>query len=110
MSTTHSSENSVNVEIPLKSITDENINISQYSEFRFYEKFCFKDDADIYPSEPRRWLGISHRKGRLTCYHILTQTGKGISRSTVQWVTNLELSPDEAKETLLSLIQKLTKG
>ena len=92
MSTTHSSENSVNVEIPLKNITDENINISQYSEFRFYEKFSFKDDADIYPSEPRRWLGISHRKGRLTCYHILTQTGKVISRLVTHCTVDLDIT------------------
>ena len=35
------------------------------------------------------------------CYHILTQTGKVISRYTVQRVSNIELSTDEVKETFV---------
>ena len=35
------------------------------------------------------------------CYHILSQTGKVISISTEHWITNIELSPDEAKETFV---------
>ena len=38
----------------------------------------------------------------MICYHILTQTGKVISISTVQQVTNLELSTDEVKETFVN--------
>ena len=48
---------------------------------------------------PGRWLGVSHRTGRLMCYHILNQNGKVISRSTVQRVTNLELQDDLVKDT-----------
>ena len=48
--------------------------------------------AGLSTSEPGRWLGIPHWTGRLICYHIITQTGKGISRSMVQRVTNIELS------------------
>ena len=36
------------------------------------------------------------------CYHILTQTGKVISRSLVHWITNLELSNDKVKETFVN--------
>ena len=35
------------------------------------------------------------------CYHILTQTGKVISRSMVQRFTNIELSTDEFKENFV---------
>ena len=35
------------------------------------------------------------------CYHILTHTGKVISRSMVHQVTNLELYTDEFKETFV---------
>ena len=60
---------------------------------------CFKDNDGLSTNESGRWLGISHYTGGLICYHILTQTGKVISRSTVQRVTNLELSTYEVKET-----------
>ena len=35
------------------------------------------------------------------CYHKLTQTGKVIFRSTLQKVTNTELSTDELKESFM---------
>ena len=101
MSMTHSSEKSVNGGIPLRNVTGETVDISKYLDFGFYEKFWFKDNSGLSPSEPGRWLGISHQTGRLMCYHILAQTGKVISRSIVQRVTNLKLSTDEVKETFL---------
>ena len=94
MSMTHYSENSFNGGIPLKNLTGETVDISEYLDFGFYEKLWLKDNAGLSTSEPGRWLGISHLTGRLMCYHILTQTGKLISRSTVQRVTDIELSTD----------------
>ena len=70
-------------------MTGKTVDISEYLDSGFYDKFWFKDTSGISPSEYGRWLGISHRTGRLMCYHILTQTGKVISRSTVQQVTNI---------------------
>ena len=75
-------------------MTGETVDISEYLDFGFYEKVWLKDNAGLSTSEPGRWLGISHLTGRLMCYHILTQTGKLISRSTVQRVTDIELSTD----------------
>jgi hypothetical protein len=51
------------------------------------------------PQQPGRWLGISSRTGRLMCYHILTQKGTIVSRSTVQRVTNLEQSTARVNDT-----------
>ena len=82
-------------------MTGETIDISEYLDFVFYEKFEFKDNSSISPSYPGKWLGISHQIGRLVCYHILTQIGKVLSRSTVKWVKNIELSTDEVKETFV---------
>ena len=49
-----------------------------------------------------RWLGVSHRTGRLMCYHALTQKGTVImSRSTVQRVTNLEQTAASVKDTFM---------
>ena len=101
MSKTNCSENSANGGIPLKNVTDEIDDISEYLEFYFYEKLWFKGNADISPSEPGRCLGISHRTGSLMCYYILTQTGTAISRSTLQRVTNIYLSTDEVKEAFV---------
>ena len=41
------------------------------------------------------------------CYHIITQTGEVISRSTVHRVTNLELSTDEVKETFVKFYAEI---
>ena len=99
MSINHSSDNVVNGGIPHINVTNETIDVSEYIESVFYDKVCFKDNDGLSLSEHGRWLGILHRKGRLICYHILTQTWKVISRSMVQQVTNIELSTDEVKET-----------
>ena len=37
-----------------------------------------------------RWLGVSHKVGQLMSYWILANTGKVISCTTVQRLTNLE--------------------
>ena len=75
-------------------MTVKTVDISKYLDFGFYDKVWFKDDAGISPSEPGIYLVISHRKGRLICYHILTHTGKVISRSVVLRVRNIVLSTD----------------
>ena len=94
ISITHFLENSVNGGIPLTNVTRKTVDISKYLDFGFYEKLWFKYNDSLSPIEPGRWLGISHRTGRLMCYHILTQTGKFIPRSMVQRVTNIEMSTD----------------
>eukprot|EP00957_Ditylum_brightwellii_P121217 9244363-Ditylum_brightwellii.AAC.1 len=62
----------------------ETVNISEFLDFGFYYKVWFKDNAGLSPQEPGKWLGVSHCTGRLLSYHILTQRGTVVSRSTVQ--------------------------
>ena len=95
------SANSVNIGIPLTNMTSKNVDISEHLGFGLYERFWCKDNYGLYPSETVSWLGISHQTGTLLCYCILTQTGKCISRSTVQQVTNIELYTDEVKESFV---------
>ena len=97
ISMTHSSETCVNGEIHLTNVTGKTLDIYEYLEFDFYEKVWFKYNAGLFPSEPGRWFSISHRTGSLMCFHILTETGKFISRIMVRRVTNIELSTDELK-------------
>ena len=59
-SKTHSSANSVNGVITLTNVTNKTVDISKYLEFVFYDKVWLKDNACQCPSEPGRWLGISH--------------------------------------------------
>ena len=95
--------NSFNGGTPLTNVTGDNVDISKYLDFGFYEKVCFKDNTGLSPSEHGRWLGLSHQKGRFMCYHILIHTDKVISRSTVQRVTNIDLSTNEVKEIYLKI-------
>ena len=101
MSVTHSAAGEINGCVPLTKVTGETTNISEYLDFGFYDPVWFKDNAGLSPAEPGRWLGISHRTGRLMCNNILTQRGTVISRSTVQRVTNLEMNTREVKETFV---------
>ena len=98
MSMTHSSAGNLTGYIPLEGVTGKTPDISEYLDFGFYDKVWYKDNAGLGETMPRRWLGVSHRTGRLMCYHILNQNGKVISRSTVQRVTNLELQDDLVKD------------
>ena len=97
-SLTYSSAGSLNGQIPLTNVTGETPDISEYLDFGFYDAVWFKDNAGLSPNEPGRWLGISHRTGRNMCFHVLTQRGTVISRSTVQRVTNLEMSTSSVKD------------
>ena len=72
MSMNHSSENKVNGGIPLTNVAGKTVDTSKYLDFGFYDKFWFKDNSGLSPSEPGRCLGISHQKRMLMCYHILT--------------------------------------
>jgi hypothetical protein len=65
--------------IPLSKVTGETCDISEYLDFGFYNQVWYKDNAGLSPAEPARWLGISHRTGRLMSYFVLTQRGTVIS-------------------------------
>eukprot|EP00957_Ditylum_brightwellii_P149605 11392259-Ditylum_brightwellii.AAC.1 len=101
MSMTHSSASGLGGCIPLTKVTCETVDISEYLDFDFYDKVWCKDSAGLSPQESGRWLGVSHHTGRLMCYHILTQRGTVVSRSTVQWVTNLEQATEEVREIFI---------
>ena len=87
--------------MPLENVTGETPDISEYLDFGFYDHVWYKDNAGLGETLPGRWLGVSHRTGRLMCYNILTQNGTVISRSTVQRVTNLELQERLVTETFV---------
>ena len=98
-SLTHTTAGVLGGTIPLLDVSGETPDISEYLDFGLYDEVWYKDNAGTSPYEPGRWLGVSQRTGRLMTYYVLTQRATVISRSTVQRVTNLELSTTSVKET-----------
>ena len=90
-------------------MTGETIDISEYLDFSLYDPVWYKDNAGTTPMEPGRWLGVADRTGRLMCYQVLTQAGTVVARSTVQRVTNLELSTSSVKDTFRIFDEKVGK-
>ena len=76
MAVTFSAAGGLNGCVPLTDVTGETTDISELLDFGFYDEVWVKDNAGLSPPEPGRWLGVSHRTGRLMCYHILKQTGR----------------------------------
>jgi hypothetical protein len=71
---------------PHEMVTGNTPDISEYTEFKWYEPIFYYDDTPF--PEPKcilaRWLGVAHRVGQAPCYWILTKTGKVIARTTIQ--------------------------
>ena len=97
MSLTANSVFSLEGRAPIEQITGETPDISGHLDFRFYDWVWYKDNAGVGDNKCGRWLGVSHRVGNLISYWILTISGRVISRTTVQRITNLELSTDDLK-------------
>ena len=82
---------------PLKRITGESVDISEYLDFGFFDRVWYKENAGLGETKLGRWLGVSHRVGTLMSFWVLTEECRVMSRTTVQRVTNLELQTDEVK-------------
>ena len=92
----------------MEQITGETPDISEYLDFGFYDWIWYKDNAGLGENKIGRWLGVAHQVGNLMSYWILTNTGHVISRTTVQRITNLELSTDEVKDKCKEYDQRIT--
>jgi hypothetical protein len=82
---------------PLERITGDTVDISEYLDFGFYDWVWFRENAGLGETKLGRWLGVSHRIGTLMSFWVVTSSGRVMSRTTVQRVTNLELQIDENK-------------
>jgi hypothetical protein len=85
-------------------VTGQTPDISEWLDFGFYDLVWYWDRPDK-PSindETRklaRWLGVSHRVGSDLCYWLITESGKIISRTSVEHVTRDDyLEPDTEKK------------
>ena len=75
----------------IERITGDTVDISEWLEFKFYD-ICQYWDVPNTEDNPKigRWLGVSHRVGTEMSYWVLTNTGKIISRTTVQHLSTTE--------------------
>ena len=92
---------------PLEIITGETPDISEYMDFDFYDWGLYRSNAGLGEVEVARWLGVSHRVGRMMSYWLLPISGIPISATTVQRMTNDEKSTDEMKLRMEQYEQKL---
>ena len=69
-----------------------------YLDFGFYDWVWYKDNAGLGKNSIGWWLGIAHWVGNLMSYWILTEAGHVIAQTTVQHVTNLQLSTIEVQQ------------
>jgi hypothetical protein len=89
-------------------ITGDTPDISEYLDFEFYDWVVFRSNAGLGEAELGKWLGVSHRVGRLMSYWILPSSGIPISATTVQRLTNDERHTDEMKSRMQRYEVKLT--
>jgi hypothetical protein len=92
---------------PLEIITGETPDISEYLDFEFYDWVLFRSNAGLGEIELARWLGVSHKVGRLMSFWILPESGIPISATTVQRMTNDERGTDEMQSRMAQYEDKL---
>ena len=92
---------------PLERVTGETVDISEYLDFGFYDWVWFRENAGLGETKLGKWLGVSHRVGTMMSFWVITSTGKVLSRTTVQRVTNLELQLEENKTKCLAFTAAL---
>jgi len=84
---------------PLEALTGDTIDISEWTEFEFYDLVVYWDDRE---NEARqsigRWLGPSHHIGSALCYYILTEKATVLSRTSVQHITKEEFATSEMQD------------
>ena len=83
---------------PLEQVTGETPDITEYVDFGFYDFVWVRENAGLGEQILCRWLGVAHRVGSQLCYYVLKQNGEVIARTTVQRVTNVEMTTREVKQ------------
>ena len=93
--------------MPLEIITGETPDISEYMDFDFYDWVLYCSNEGLGEVEVARWLGVSHRVGRMMSYWLLPESGIPISATTVQRMTNDEKATDKMKQRMHHYEQRL---
>ena len=76
---------------PIEKVTGETPDISEYLDFDFYDRVWYLHQSGEEP-ELGRWLGVARRVGGALCYYVLTRSARVVARTSVQHVTQQDLS------------------
>ena len=82
----------------LEKVTRETPEISEYVNFSFYDWCWYKENASMGEMKLGRWLGISHQTDSLMSFWVLTPSCRVVSRTSVQRVTQLEMSEEATQK------------
>ena len=94
---------------PLEIITGETPDISEYTDFGFYDWVTYRTNAGLGENSIGRWLGVSHKVGKLMSYWVCTANGNVISTGNVQRLTQAEQLTDEFKDRMVNYTTNLHK-
>ena len=80
---------------PLELVTGDTPDISEYTDFCFYDWVTFRTNGGLSELSVGRWLGVAHKIGPFMSYYVLPESGIPVSSTTVQRITNAEcLQPE----------------
>jgi len=81
---------------PSEVLTGDTIDISEWTEFEFYDLVVYWDDREDETWQSiGRWLGPSHHIGSALYYYILTEKATILSRTSVQHITKEDFDTNE---------------
>jgi len=90
----------------IEEITGQTTDISDWLDFEFYDtvwvlnRTSIKMDTVNEERLPAKWLGVSHHVGRDLSYWLLLGSGKIVSRTSVQHVTQSDMRDDILKKRI----------
>ena len=83
--------------------TSQTPDISEYTEFGFYEMIWYYDEMAVFPEDRRklgRCFGVAHRIGQALCYYLLNQDAQIIVHSTVQKISQDEKQTENFRNAM----------
>ena len=97
-----------------KEVTGDTADISEWIDFEMYNLVYWidkpnKPDASDNVRRLVRWLGISHRVGSDMCYWLITESGKLVSKTSVEHVIHDDYLNPEIKKKIDEFNEKLDK-
>ena len=90
-------------------MTGETPDISEYTDFSFYDWVVYHENAGLGMPKLGRWLGVSHKIGDLMSYYILPISCKVIPCVTVQRLTNADKLLEENIERMREYDERIGK-
>lgn len=88
---------------PYEIIAGNTPNISEFLEYEWYQPVWYYEPT-VFPNQEKhlaRWIGIAHRVGQAMCYWLLPKSGVPIAHTTIQAITEDELSGQTVKQQLI---------